>query len=267
MLFNRYPNEEYTYLGAAGDGMSSDPAKDGSYFLNSFSWSILAGCADEDQIAVMLDTMKAHLMTPYGMKLVSPVALGRVSTHTASDEYFPGDRENGGVFKHACMMAAAAMFKGAKEVSSPDLAAELCRLGYWLLDRIMPFKTMADPFAVCGNPRFCTQYNNSETGENIGPMLSGTSTWLTLSLMEALGIEYTEQGIALSPVLREEQTELTYTLKLGSSSYRIQVRKPEGFHRMQDGAARLTLDGRVLEDGLVPAIDDGFAHEVELIFA
>ncbi|WP_238653468.1 GH36-type glycosyl hydrolase domain-containing protein [Paenibacillus piscarius] len=266
VLFNRYPDGEYTYLGAAGDGMSSDPEKDGSYFLNSFSWSILAGCADEAQIGIMLDTMKKHLMTPYGMKLVSPVALGRVSTHTASDEYFPGDRENGGVFKHACMMAAAAMFKGAKEVSSPDLAAELSRLGYWLLDRIVPFKTMEDPFAVCGNPRFCTQYNNSETGENIGPMLSGTSTWLTLSLMEALGIEYTAQGIALNPVLREEQTEFSYTLKLGSSSYHIRVRKPEGFNRMQDGAARLTLDGQALTDGLVPAIDDGLSHEVELVF-
>ncbi|WP_216857145.1 GH36-type glycosyl hydrolase domain-containing protein [Paenibacillus tritici] len=267
VLFNRYPDGEYTYLGAAGDGMSADPASDGSYFLNSFSWSILAGCADEAQIAVMLDTMKSHLMTPYGLKLVSPVALGRVSTHTASDEYFPGDRENGGVFKHACMMAAAAMFKGAKQVSDSALAAELSRLGYWLLDRIMPFKTMEDPFAICGNPRFCTQYNNSETGENIGPMLSGTSTWLTLSLMEALGIEYTEQGIALSPILREEQTEFSYTLKLGSSSYRIRVRKPEGFHRMLDGTARLTLDGRVLEDGMVPAADDGFSHEVELTFA
>lgn len=267
VLFNRYPDGEYTYLGAAGDGMSSDPEKDGSYFLNSFSWSILAGCAEEAQIGIMLDTMKKHLMTPYGMKLVSPVALGRVSTHTASDEYFPGDRENGGVFKHACMMAAAAMFKGAKEVSSPDLAAELSRLGYWLLDRIMPFKTMEDPFAVCGNPRFCTQYNNSETGENIGPMLSGTSTWLTLSLMEALGIEYTAQGIALNPVLREEQTEFSYTLKLGGSSYHIRVRKPEGFCRMQDGTARLKLDGRAITDGLVPAVDDGLSHEVELIFA
>lgn len=267
VLFNRYLNGEYTYLGAAGDGMSSDPSKDGSYFLNSFSWSILAGCADEAQITIMLDTLKAHLMTPYGMKLVSPVALGRVSTHTASDEYFPGDRENGGVFKHACMMAAAAMFKGAKEVSSPELAAELGRLGYSLLDRIVPFKTMEDPFAVCGNPRFCTQYNNSETGENIGPMLSGTSTWLTLSLMEALGIEYTAQGIALNPVLREEQTEFSYTLNVGSSSYRIRVSKPEGFRRMRDGTARLTLDGRVLEGGLVPTADDGRSHEVEVRFA
>lgn len=266
VLFNRYPDSEYTYLGAAGDGLSADPASEGSYFLNSFSWSILSGCADESQISVMLDTMKSHLMTPFGLKLVSPVALGRVSTHTASDEYFPGDRENGGVFKHACMMAAAAMFKGAKEVSDSGLAAELGRLGYWLLDRIMPFKTMEDPFAVCGNPRFCTQYNNSETGENIGPMLSGTSTWLTLSLMEALGIEYTAQGIALSPILREEQTEFSYTLKLGKSSYCIRISKPEGFRRMHGGDARLTLDGRALEDGFIPTPDDGLTHEVELRF-
>ncbi|CAM4188727.1 GH36-type glycosyl hydrolase domain-containing protein [Paenibacillus typhae] len=266
VLFNRYADGEYTYLGAGGDGLSADPATDGSYFLNSFTWSILSGCADEAQITVMLNTMKSHLMTPYGLKLVSPVALGRVSSHTASDEYFPGDRENGGVFKHACMMAAAAMFKGAKEVADAELAAELGRLGYWLLDRILPFKTMDDPFAVCGNPRFCTQYNNSETGENIGPMLSGTSTWLTLSLMEALGIEYMSQGIALNPILREEQTELTYTLKLGGSSYRIRISKPEGFSRMQDSTARLTLDGRMLEAGLVPAADDGLDHEVELRF-
>lgn len=266
VLFNRFTNGEYTYLGASGDGLSSDPASDGSYFLNSFSWSILSGCADEAQITVMLDTMKKHLMTPFGLKLVSAVALGRVSSHTASDEYFPGDRENGGVFKHACMMAAAAMFKGAKEVSDTELAAELGRFGYWLLDRIMPFKTMEDPFAFCGNPRFCTQYNNSETGENIGPMLSGTSTWLTLSLMEALGIEYTAQGIALNPILREEQTDFVYTLKFGASSYRIRIIKPEGFCRMQDGTVCLTLDGRVLEEGIVLTADDGLPHEVELRF-
>lgn len=97
-------------------------------------------------------------------------------------------------------------------------------------------------------------------------MLSGTSTWLTLSLMEALGIEYTAQGIALSPILREEQTEFSYTLKLGKSSYCIRIRKPEGFRRMRGGAARLTLDGRALEDGLIPTPDDGLTHEVELRF-
>ncbi|WP_151736764.1 GH36-type glycosyl hydrolase domain-containing protein [Paenibacillus tengchongensis] len=266
VLFNRYADGEYTYLGAAGDGLSASGEHDGSYFLNSFSWSVLSGCADEEQIAIMLDTLERHLKTPYGLKLVSPVALGRVSSHTASDEYFPGDRENGGVFKHACMMAASAMFKGAKETRNAALAARLSGLGYWLVDRVLPYRTMEDPFGICGNPRFCTQYNNSETGENIGPMLSGTSTWLTLSLMAAWGVEFNEEGLVLDPVLRETDTNLSFTVKHDGTAYRIRIVKPEGFCRLRDTPASLTVDGQELPKGLVPHLkDDGF-HEVELRF-
>lgn len=266
VLFNRYPEGEYSYLGAAGDGLSASEEHDGSYFLNSFSWSVLSGCADEEQIAIMLDTLERHLKTPYGLKLVSPVALGRVSSHTASDEYFPGDRENGGVFKHACMMAASAMFKGAKETQNSGLAARLARLGYWLVDKVMPYRTMEDPFGICGNPRFCTQYNNSETGENIGPMLSGTSTWLTLSLMAAWGVEYNEAGLVLDPVLRETDTNLSFTIKHDDTTYNIRILKPEGFCRLRDTAASLTIDGQPMPKGSVPHLDDGGVHEVELRF-
>ncbi|SEU27668.1 glycosyl transferase [Paenibacillus sp. NFR01] len=266
VLFNRYPDGEYAYLGAAGDGLSASGEHDGSYFLNSFSWSVLSGCADEEQVEVMLDTLERRLKTPYGLKLVSPVALGRVSSHTASDEYFPGDRENGGVFKHACMMAAAAMFKGAKEARNPALAARLAGFGYWLVDKILPYRTMEDPFGICGNPRFCTQYNNSETGENIGPMLSGTSTWLTLSLMAAWGVEYNEAGLVLDPVLRETDTDMSFTVKHDGTTYRIRIHKPEGFCRLRDTAASLTLDGQALPKGAVPYLNDGGVHEVELRF-
>jgi hypothetical protein len=48
----------YTYLGAGKDGLSTDPNIDGSYFLNSFSWSILAGVATDEQIRIMLDVIK-----------------------------------------------------------------------------------------------------------------------------------------------------------------------------------------------------------------
>ncbi|MNN03554.1 N,N'-diacetylchitobiose phosphorylase [compost metagenome] len=266
MLFNRYLDGEFSYLGAAGDGLSASEEHEGAYFLNSFSWSVLSGCADEEQIRIMLDTMERRLWTPYGLKLVSPVALGRVSSHTASDEYFPGDRENGGVFKHACMMAASAMFKGAKEVQDSALAARLAGLGYWLIDRVMPYRTMEDPFRICGNPRFCTQYNNSETGENIGPMLSGTSTWLTLSLMTAWGLEYKEEGLVLNPVLRETDTNLSFTVNHDGTTYRIRIVKPEGFSRLRDTAASLTLDGQALPNGLVPHQNNGGVHEVELRF-
>ena len=43
-----------------------------------------------------------------------------------------------------------------------------------MLEKAAPYATLEDPFVRKGNPRFCTQYNNSETGENIGPMYAKT---------------------------------------------------------------------------------------------
>jgi len=125
---------------------------------------VLADAASEEQISIMLDSIERTLKTPYGLKLVTLTDLGKLSDDTATGHYFPGDRENGGVFKHAAMMATAAMFKAAKQVKSKELAARLANLGYWMIDLVAPYRTMLDPFSVCGNPRFCTQYNNSETG-------------------------------------------------------------------------------------------------------
>ncbi|MDQ0192003.1 GH36-type glycosyl hydrolase domain-containing protein [Paenibacillus wynnii] len=267
VLFNRYENGTFTYLGAGGDGLSADPEIDGSYFLNSFSWSILAGCASEQQIETMLDVIEQRLKTPFGLKLVTPAALGKVSSHTASDEYFPGDRENGGVFKHACMMATTAMFRAARSVNDPKLAAKLGRLGYWLLDITVPYRTLEDPFSLCGNPRFCTQYNNSETGENIGPMLSGTSTWLTLSLLEALGVEHTPEGIIIDPILREDERSLNFVLNLNEAAYHVSISKPEGFHRSLDNQVQVSLDGQGLESRLIPKMADRKRHEIRVAFS
>ena len=101
---------------------------------------------------------------------------------------------------------------------------------------------MDNPFVLCGDPRFCTQYNNSETHENIGPMLSGTASWLALTLFEMLGIEYTEKGISLSPVIFPEKTEMSYTVKTQHATLEITVKKPLGFARVNDNTV-CTLDG------------------------
>jgi cellobiose phosphorylase len=125
---------------------------------------------------------------------------------------------------------------------------------------------MGNPFETCGNPRFCTQYNNSDTGENIGPMLSGTATWLDLSLMSAFGVEFTSRGIALNPVLREDQEALRLTVRLEKAEYAIEVEKPKGFRRMADGGARVELDGKELEGNVLPVFSDGGKHSVHILF-
>lgn len=266
-LFNRYKEGEFSYLGAGGDNLSADPGIDGSYFLNSFSWAVLSDCASEEQIAAMLDTIEKFLKTPYGLKLMTPVDLGRISEDTAAGHYFPGDRENGAVFKHAAMMATAAMFKAAKKVESRELAARLSRLAYWMIEKVLPYRTMSDPYVVCGNPRFCTQYNNSETGENIGPMLSGTSTWLTLSLLSAIGIEYAHNGIIIDPILKDEDEHVSFIVNTEGTVYKVNIHKQKGFCRVCDGSVVVRLDGSLIESNVIPLFKDKKEHSVEIIMS
>ena len=267
VLFNKYPDGRHSYLGARGDGLSADPALEGSYFLNSFTWSILSDVATEEQIATMLEVVERVLWTPHGLKLCSPVDFSDIAGRGGSDEYFPGDRENGGVFKHADAMAAAAVFEAARRVEDPKLAEKLAGLGYRVLDVIMPYRAMADPFTLAGNPRFCTQYNNSETGENVGPTLSGTATWLWLALVSAFGLRVTPDTIQVSPILRPDQRSLTLRLRTGRAEYRIAVSKPFGFRRPHQGQPTVSLDGHPLDGNQLPHLSDGRPHNVEVVFS
>ena len=154
------------------------------------------------------------------------------------------------------------MFKAAKTVKSEKLAARLSELAFWMLDRVFPFKTMDNPYVLKGNPRFCTQYNNSQTLEGIGPMLSGTASWLALSVFEFLGIEYVEDGMKFDPILPETMTDIKFSIRRQNSSFDITVTKPEGFCRVSD-TTKYFFDG-VKCSSLIPDPGDGKRHTVEI---
>ena len=265
VLFNRF-GDEVTYLGAKGDGFSADKEIDGTYFLNSFSWSVLSDSATEMQISMMLDKIEAYLKTPYGLKLMSPTDLSKVAAKTATGEYFPGDRENGGIFKHATMMATTAMLQAAKKVSDKKLAMRLRDLAYWMVDRVLPYKALENPFEICGNPRWCTQYNNSQTGENIGPTLSGTSTWLAITLFEMFGIEYYQDTLVINPLLAKDTNKVRYTLRFFTSSYAVEMIKDDGFSRVQDSPYEVIVDGEKAETNRIKLVDDGSEHKITINF-
>ena len=254
---------EYTFLGAKGDGLSADENIDGTYFLNSFSWSILSGVADEDQIKTMLDRVKKYLWTDAGLKLCTPAALEKLASGTAAGHYYPGDRENGGVFKHAAMMAVVAMLKAAKKVNDIYLAEDLYALAYDMIEKTLPYKSLENPYILKGNPRFCTQYNNSFTSENCGPMLSGTASWLSLATFEIFGIDYTSSGISIDPILPPNEVNYIYSVKCANTTFEISVAKPLGFARA-DETTKYSIDGAPVKE-LKNIVPDGKNHKIEII--
>ena len=256
-------HEGYEYLGAEGDGLSADPKVNGTYFLNSFSWSILADVASEEQIEIMLDRVLEHLWTDAGLKLCTPAALEKLASGTAAGHYYPGDRENGGIFKHAAMMAVTAMLRAAKSVKSRTLAARLVNTAYDMINKTLPYKAMVSPYILKGNPRFCTQYNNSDSGENCGPMLSGTASWLTLAIFEMLGINYDANGISLSPMLPIDSDGIKYTIKCQNTEFNISVEKNATFSRL-DERTECYADGKALRLGEHLKFDKQ-KHDIKII--
>lgn len=253
---------EYTYLGATGDKLNLEAGMPGTYFLNSYSWPILAHIATESQIAAMIEIVEKYLKTDAGLKLCTLVDFDRLEINTGTALYFPGDRENGGVFKHAAMMAAVASMQAAKVVSDPALSQRLRELGFFMMGRVMPYRTMESPFILRGNPRFCTQYNNSQTGENIGPMLSGTASWLTLAVYEYLGVKVTPDALDFDPILKPGQTELAYRINLEDAQYQVRIHgSADCFHRTASTVVK--LDGQ--EVTRIPRASDGKLHSIEVI--
>lgn len=265
VLFNRKDKPNLKYLGAQGDGLVIEDGKAGTYFLNSFSWAVLADCASEEQISTMLDSLDKNLRTPFGFRLCTGVDYPQIAPKIDVALYYQGDRENGGIFKHANMMAAAAMLKASKSVNDQALAERLAKTAFWVIDCILPYRTLKSPFTVCGNPRLCTQYNNSETGENIGPTLSGTSTWLLLCLFTSFGVDFTSDALIVEPILRPDDTAEDILVSSGKAKYHITVDKPQGFRRTKDGVS-ISVDGAPIEGVRVPIFSDGAVHEVKVTF-
>lgn len=249
----------YTYLGAKGDGLSLDPEEDGTYYLNSYSWTILSGIADEDQTAEMLEVVERHLKADAGLKLCTLVDYGRLGANTATDLYYAGDRENGGVFKHAAMMAAKASLVAAKRVRDSALANRLADMAAFAIGKTLPYKTLENPFVIKGNPRFCTQYNNSVTGENIGPILSGTASWLTLCVYELLGISDVAEEVVFDPVIPRGWEGYRYMLRTGGTE--ISVRVCGGLRRTE--RSRCLVDGNAT--GRFAVRKDGGRHQIEIV--
>lgn len=261
---NRPNDADTTYLGGQGDGCSDDPDLPGTYFLNSFSWSILSGVATEEQIKVMFDRLERVLLTPYGLRLTSPVKFGMLMPRTGSGDYAYGDRENGGVFKHATMMAVSALFEAARTVKDRTLAEQLAAMGWDVLQRTAPYLTLTDPFALAGNPRFCTQYTNPATGEHVGPLLSGTAPWMWLSYLRMFGIHFHEGQVKMDPVLPAEWKRAGIRLNVPAGQYQIEIRKPEGAATYADKPV-IQVDGKAVEQGILPAFNDSQVHNVEII--
>jgi cellobiose phosphorylase len=266
VLINRENKNNISYIGSKGDGLSIDKNVDGSYYLNSFSWSLLSDVASDNQVSSMLNIVEKVLQTPAGFKLCSNSDLSIAgSKQSATDHYFPGDRENGGVFKHAAMMCVVGMLKRAKVTKNNAIKDRLFTDAFFMINLVLPYKTINNPYVLKGNPRFCTQYNNSVTMENIGPILSGTATWLTLAIYEIIGVSLDFNKITISPSLPKEIDHLEAKIKFETCTLNLIIKKYIG-EFCDYSKMNIRVDGKDVDTNVIDCFEDKKEHSIFVSF-
>jgi cellobiose phosphorylase len=172
--------------------------------------------------------------------------------------YVPGVRENGGQYTHAAIwatMAFAQLGDGEKAwellrmispVAHGDSAEAIARY------KVEPYVVAADVYAV-----------EPHVGRGGWTWYTGSAGWMYRLIVESLlGLHREGANLRLAPVLPAAWPGVQLRYRHGDTVYRIDVR-----HAAPDEGTHLTVDGVAMEGLVVPLLDDGRVHAVDLVIA
>jgi cellobiose phosphorylase len=100
-------------------------------------------------------------------------------------------------------------------------------------------------------------------GEAKNSWLSGTAAWNYVAITQwMLGIRPTFDGLAVEPCIPAGWDRFSVTRQFRGATYQIEVSNPE--HRCQ-GVRLMRVDGREIEGKVIPILNDGQLHRVEVV--
>ncbi|MBM2844638.1 MAG: glycosyltransferase 36 [Anaerolineales bacterium] len=169
--------------------------------------------------------------------------------------YPPGVRENGGQYSHAAMWLAMALARSGDGRRAVEVLRMLNPLehardvdGVWRYG-VEPYVVAADVYHAPGR-----------VGQGGWSWYTGSAAWMYRAWVEeVLGLKVRGETLRLDPVIPPEWPGFRLTYRHGEAVYEIQVENPGHATR---GIASVQLDGRPIEDWVIPLERDLVKHRV-----
>jgi cellobiose phosphorylase len=227
----------------SGAKIGSKENKQGSIYLNPQSWGVLSGHADKSRAEQAMNEVNTRLATDYGLMLCAPPYKNIRCAEIRAIVFNTGVKENAGVFNHAQGWAIVA----ETMLGHGDRAFEYFR-------SYMP-AAMNDKADIRGiEPYVYSQYTHSIYSGRYGasrvPWLTGAASWAYYAATQyILGIRPEHKGLHIDPCIPAAWQEFTATRRFRNRLLNIKVINPAG---IQKGVKRITLNGQLLEDNLIP---------------
>ncbi len=233
-------------------GTSED--KEGKIHLESNTWAVLSGLADQEKGEKAMDSIDEYLYTPYGIMLNGP-------SYTEPDDdigfvtrVYPGLKENGAIFSHPNPWAWAAecvLGRGDRAMKFYDA------LSPYNQNDMIEIRE-AEPYSYC---QFVVGKEHTAHGRARHPFMTGTGGWAYFSATRyILGIRPQFDSLQVDPCIPSEWDRFSLIREWRGAKYHITVLNPEN---VMKGVKSITLNGDKVE--YIPAMPAGSRNEVTVI--
>ncbi len=235
---------------AFGNKVGSRKCHEGRIFVEPQGFCVMAGVGLDNGMAVSaLKSVEQHLLSDYGVELLTPCyteyhpELGEITS------YPPGYKENGSVFCHNNpWISIAETLTGNAEMAF-ETYRRICPAYQENISDIR----RSEPY--CYAQTVASRSSHSE-GEAKNSWLTGTAAWTFVSISQyILGVRPQLEGLLVEPCLPDSLPEVTIRRWFRGAEYVIHIRKT--------GIRRQTVDGAAVT-GVIPIVPGKKKYMVEM---
>ncbi len=241
-----------------GEFLGTNAHEQAKIWLNAQTWAVMSGMATDDRGYIAMDSVKDLLDTELGIKKLYPAITDFPDPKDPLTNYNPGTGENGAIFCHAntwaiiaeCMLGRGdRAYKYYKQLI-PRVAME--KAGIW--------RYKAEPYVYSSN---LFGPESDKFGLANVSWLTGTAAWMYIAVTQhVLGIKAEWEGLEIAPCIPPEWTRLVVEREFRGCRYYIDIVNESG---NCTGVKKLIVEGRELEDSMIPFVKENRKVSVEVI--
>ncbi len=207
-----------------GKPVGSDKNKQGKIFLNTQSWALISGVADEERTNKLLNSVDKRLKTEIGYLLLAPTffefdpGIGRISSMA------PGICENGTVYSHVNIWMIFGFLRAGK-VDEAYNAFKRFTPGYLTGEEDDPKREMP-PFLFANGYYGPDHKNNKFQMEYT--WITGSVSWIYNVIMkEMIGIKPFFDGLIIDPKLPSEWKNIQVEREYQGKIFHIEIERKD----------------------------------------
>ena len=235
---------EWFMRGYRYDGMKfgSRENEEGKIYLNPQTWAVLSGAATPEQATLIMQKVKEHLATEYGIALCNPPYTDTDYKIVRSQLFNKSMKENGAIFTHTqgwAVMAETMLGHGNQAYE------------YWRSYMPAAYNTRAEIRQI--EPYVYNQSTHGKYSPRFGnsrlPWLSGSATWSFFAATQyILGIQPVYDGLVIDPCIPSDWKEFKVTRRFRGKDINILVNNESG---VQKGVKKININGKDIDGNLI----------------